>query len=67
MVFEPRTTAPSKTNKFYLKAGKGGYNRTMEINKKTHSCLANCVAMAHGRWLSKANIIQITRNMINFV
>lgn len=51
MVFEPRTTAPSKTNKFYLKAGRGGYNRCMEINKKTHSCLANCVAMAHGRWL----------------
>ena len=67
MVFEPRTTSPSQTNKFYLKAGRGGYNRCMEINKKTHSCLANCVAMAHGRWLSKANIIQTIINMINFV
>lgn len=51
MKFKPRTTPPSTTNKYYLKAGKGGYNRAMEINPKTHSCLANCVAMAHGRWL----------------
>lgn len=51
MKFKPRTTAPSQTNKYYLKAGKGGYNRAMEINKKTHSCLPNCVGMAHGRWL----------------
>lgn len=56
MKFIERTTAPSQTNKYYLKAGKGGYNRAMEINKKTHSCLANCVAVAHGRWLSKAVI-----------
>ena len=55
MKFVERTTAPSADNKFYLKAGKGGYNRAMEINKKTHSCLANCVAMAHGRWLESQN------------
>lgn len=51
MKFVARTTAPSATNKYYIKAGKGGYNRAMEINTKTHSCLPNCVAMAHGRWL----------------
>lgn len=51
MKFVPRTAAPSASNKFYIKAGKGGYNRAMEINKVTHSCLPNCVAMAHGRWL----------------
>lgn len=51
MKFIKRTTAPSADNKYYLKAGKGGYNRAMEINSKTHSCLSNCVAMAHGRWL----------------
>ena len=51
MKFEKRTTAPSASNKYYLKYGKGGYNRAMEINKNTHSCLSNCVAMAHGRWL----------------
>lgn len=55
MKFVERTTAPSNDNKFYLKAGKGGYNRAMEINSKTHSCLANCVAMAHGRWLESQN------------
>lgn len=51
MKFIPRTAAPSATNKFYIKAGKGGYNRAMEINTKTHSCLPNCVGMVHGRWL----------------
>ena len=51
MEFVPRTSAPSTTNKYYLKAGKGGYNRAAEINTKTHSCLPNCCGMAHGRWL----------------
>lgn len=51
MRFEPRTTSPSADNKFYLKAGKGGYNRAMEINKTTHSCLPNCCGEVHGRWL----------------
>lgn len=55
MKFVERTTAPSNDNKFYLKAGKGGYNRAMEINSKTHSCLPNCVGMAHGRWLESQN------------
>lgn len=27
----------------------------MEINSKTHSCLPNCVGMAHGRWLESQN------------
>lgn len=51
MVFEKRIVAPSETNKYYLKAGKGGYNRAMEINEKTHSCLPNCCGLVHGRWL----------------
>jgi hypothetical protein len=55
MKFVERTTAPSNDNKFYIKAGKGGYNRAMEINSKTHSCLPNCVGMAHGRWLESQN------------
>lgn len=49
--FVKRTSAPSGTNKYYLKAGKSGYNRAMEINNSTHSCLPNCVGLAHGRWL----------------
>lgn len=51
MIFKKRTEAPSKTNKFYLKAGKGGFNRAMEINSKTHSCIPNCCGLVHGRWL----------------
>lgn len=51
MVFKKRTSAPSTTNKFYLKAGKGGYNRAMEINSITHSCIPNCCGLVHGRWL----------------
>lgn len=46
MIFKKRTEAPSKTNKFYLKAGKGGYNRAMEININTHSCLPNCCGLS---------------------
>ena len=49
--FEKRTSAPSTDNKFYLKAGKGGYNKAMEINSSTHSCLPNCCGEVHGRWL----------------
>lgn len=55
MIFNSRTSAPSTTNKFYLKAGKGGYNRAMEINKTTHSCLPNCCGLVHGRWLESQN------------
>lgn len=51
MYFEKRTSSPSSTNKYYLKAGKGGYNRAMEINSTTHSCLPNCCGEVHGRWL----------------
>lgn len=51
MIFIKRTTSPSETNKFYIKAGKGGYNLAMEINKVTHSCLPNCCGLVHGRWL----------------
>lgn len=51
MVFDKRLVAPASNNKFYIKAGKGGYNRAMEINSKTHSCLPNCCGLVHGRWL----------------
>ena len=61
MKFIKRTTAPSTTNKYYLKAGKGGYNRAMEINKTNHSCLSNCVAMAHGRWLECRGITDYSK------
>lgn len=55
MEFKPRTKAPSETNKFYIKAGKGGYDRAKEIDNKTHSCLPNCCGLVHGRWLESQN------------
>lgn len=51
MIFIKRTTLPSTTNKYYIKVGKGGYNRAMEINTITHSCIPNCCGLVHGRWL----------------
>lgn len=61
MIFEKRTTSPSVTNKYYIKAGKGGYNRAMEINKTTHSCLPNCCGEVHGRWLESQKQTDYTK------
>ena len=50
----PRTTLPSKTNKYYLKKGYGGYNPCVLGNKKHRYCkgsvLVNCVGWATGRF-----------------
>ena len=45
--YTPRTTAPSETNPYYLKRGRGGYNRCILI--QGNSCLPNCVGFAWGR------------------
>ena len=45
--FSPRLSAPSESNKFYLKKGKGGYNPCILIRGK--SCLPNCVGYGYGR------------------
>lgn len=45
--FSPRLTAPTTTNKYYLKRGKGGYNPCILISGK--SCLPNCVGYCYGR------------------
>ena len=47
--YTPRKTAPSYTNPYYLKEGRGGYNRCILISG--NSCLPNCVGYAHGRAL----------------
>lgn len=47
--YTPRLTAPSYSNPYYLKAGRGGYNRCILI--QGNSCLANCVGYAFGRIL----------------
>ena len=47
--FVPRKTAPSYSNPYYLKVGRGGYNRCILI--EGNSCLPNCVGYAFGRTL----------------
>lgn len=50
----PRTTLPSKTNKYYLKKGYGGYSPCILGNSKHRYCkgsvLVNCVGWATGRF-----------------
>lgn len=47
--YVPRKVAPSNTNPYYLKYGRGGYNRCILISG--NSCLPNCVGYAYGRTL----------------
>lgn len=47
--YKPRLTAPSSSNPYYLKHGRGGHNRCIVISG--NSCLPNCVGYAHGRVL----------------
>lgn len=49
-VFERRLTAPSSTNKYYIKTTKGGYNKCIQI-KDDGSVLPNCVGYAWGRFM----------------
>lgn len=54
--YKPRLTAPSYSNKYYIKAGPtyGGYNKAKLINEKTGSVLPNCPGPVHGLWLESA-------------
>lgn len=47
--FTPQLTAPATNNKYWIHKSKGGLNECILINKKTGSCLPNCVAWAWGR------------------
>lgn len=47
--YRPRKTAPAYDNPYYLKYGRGGYNRCIVISG--NSCLPNCVGYAYGRTL----------------
>lgn len=47
--YSPRLTAPSATNPYFLKYGRGGYNRCILITG--NSCIPNCVGYAYGRSL----------------
>ena len=56
--FTMRTTAPSQTNKYYIKRNDefNGYNRCMLINSRTGSVLPNCVGYAWGRYCEEQGI-----------
>lgn len=55
VTFQRRLTAPSSTNKYYIKTTKGGYNRCIQI-KPDGSVLPNCVGYAWGRYCEEQNI-----------
>lgn len=55
VVFHRRTSAPSSTNKYYIKTTKGGYNKCIQI-KPDGSVLPNCVGYAWGRYCEEQNI-----------
>ena len=47
-IYKPRLSAPSATDKNWIKSTRGGYNYCIEISNG--SCLPNCVGYAWGRW-----------------
>lgn len=51
MKFEPRLTAPTRTDKNYIHYSKGGYNTCIVIDKNSGYVLPNCVGYAQGRLL----------------
>ena len=48
-IFKRRETAPSSTNKYYIKTTHGGYNQCIEISNG--SVLPNCTGYAWGRFM----------------
>ena len=59
MLFTPRLTAPSSTNKHYLKKGRiaNALNECIEIAKG--SCLANCVGYV---WVASSRLLESDLN-----
>lgn len=59
--FVRRLTAPSSTNKYYIRnnydgVNYGGYNKCMVINLRTGSVLPNCTGYAWGRFCEEQGI-----------
>ena len=56
--FVRRTTAPSYTNRYYIKRNDdwNGYNRCILINNSNGSVLPNCVGYAWGRYCEEQGI-----------
>lgn len=53
--FKQRTSAPTKTNKFYINNKKGGYNTAIIIDDKSGYVMPNCVGYAQGRFRELCN------------
>ena len=49
-IFYKRNSAPSRTNKYYIKTTHDGYNKCIEIDPDTGSVLPNCTGYAWGRF-----------------
>lgn len=49
--FVPRKSAPSTTDKNWIKTTYGGYNHAIAINTATGEVIPNCTGYVHGRWL----------------
>lgn len=47
--FIPRTRAPSESDPHWIGTGYGGLNECLVIDRKTGSCIPNCVGYAWGR------------------
>lgn len=50
MSFKKREEAPSNSNKYWVHTSNDGLNECLEIDKKTGSCIPNCVGYAWGRF-----------------
>ena len=49
-VYEPRKTAPDPKDPHWIGVAYRGLNECLVIDKRTGSCLPNCVGYAWGRW-----------------
>ena len=53
IIYEPRTSAPSKTSPYWISCDPGynGYNDCIIVNESTGEVLPNCVGYAYGRFM----------------
>lgn len=51
--FEPRFTAPTSDNLYYVKTTYGGYNKCILINSSNGLTMPNCTGYAYGRFMEE--------------
>ena len=61
--FTRRTSAPDKTNKYYINYKNGGYNTCIVMDSTNGFVLPNCVGYAHGRMLETQGIQSVDWNI----